>query len=125
MPSGSRLQKIIRWRAHISPAVMKANGTGAVGSALPFGARIRLKADYDISQFPVHLQVILKSHEKIRTDPRRHWQRYYISGAPDDRWDNDELHQLESVKASAFEVVNDPLTQGPAEPPIVDNKSYI
>ena len=29
----------------------------------------------------------------------------YISGAPDNRWDNDELHNLSQVPASAFEVV--------------------
>ncbi len=29
----------------------------------------------------------------------------YISGAPDDRWDNDDLHNLGNVTASDFEVV--------------------
>ena len=29
----------------------------------------------------------------------------YISGAPDDRWDNDDLHDLDQVTASDFEVV--------------------
>jgi hypothetical protein len=29
----------------------------------------------------------------------------YISGAPDSRWDNDDLHNLGSVTASDFEVV--------------------
>jgi hypothetical protein len=29
----------------------------------------------------------------------------FISGAPDDRWDNDDLQQLKSVKATDFEVV--------------------
>jgi hypothetical protein len=29
----------------------------------------------------------------------------YISGAPDNRWDNDDLHTLSQVPASAFEVV--------------------
>lgn len=29
----------------------------------------------------------------------------YISGASDNRWDNDELQKLEQVKASDFEVV--------------------
>jgi len=30
----------------------------------------------------------------------------YISGAPDERWNNDELRQLLQVKASDFEVVS-------------------
>ena len=29
----------------------------------------------------------------------------YLSGAPDDRWDNNDLHNLGQVPASAFEVV--------------------
>jgi hypothetical protein len=29
----------------------------------------------------------------------------YISGAPDDRWDNNDLHQLSGVTAADFEVV--------------------
>jgi hypothetical protein len=29
----------------------------------------------------------------------------YISGAPDDRWNNDDLHSLDQVTASDFEVV--------------------
>jgi len=29
----------------------------------------------------------------------------YISGAPDDRWDNDDLHNLGQLTASDFEVV--------------------
>src|SRR3979490_834898 len=30
----------------------------------------------------------------------------YISGTPDDRWDNNDLHQLSSVTAADFEVVS-------------------
>jgi hypothetical protein len=29
----------------------------------------------------------------------------YISGAPDERWNNDEFQQLGNVKASDFEVI--------------------
>jgi hypothetical protein len=29
----------------------------------------------------------------------------YVSGAPDDRWNNDDLAQLGKIKASDFEVV--------------------
>jgi len=30
---------------------------------------------------------------------------FYISGAPDERWDNDDLQELKNVKASDFEVM--------------------
>ena len=29
----------------------------------------------------------------------------YISGAPDDRWDNNDLHQLGNLKASDFDII--------------------
>ena len=31
---------------------------------------------------------------------------WYVSGAPDPRWSNDELHTLHRVPGSAFEVVD-------------------
>jgi hypothetical protein len=38
---------------------------------------------------------------------------WYITGAPDRRWDDDDLHELGRVPGSAFEVVRSgPLTTG-------------
>jgi hypothetical protein len=31
---------------------------------------------------------------------------YYVSGAPDPRWDDDDLHDLQGITGSMFEVVN-------------------
>ena len=31
---------------------------------------------------------------------------WFISGVPDERWDNDELHELGAVKGSDFEAVD-------------------
>ena len=31
---------------------------------------------------------------------------WFISGIPDERWDNDDLHQLGTVQGSDFEVVD-------------------
>lgn len=91
--------------AHISPARHEGNGTGSPTSALPFGARIRLKANYNISSFSPHLQVILTAMKKYGLILADIGSDMYISGAPDDRWDNDEIQQLGNVKASSFEVV--------------------
>jgi len=74
-------------------------------TALPFGARIRLKGSYDISSFPPHLRTILTAMKKYGLILSDIGSDMYISGAPDNRWDNDELQQLGKVKASAFEVV--------------------
>jgi len=73
----------------------------------PLGQRFRLKADYDISGFSPEVQVILtalKEYGMILADNGSSW---YISGAPDERWNNDILHQLQQVKGSAFEAVDE------------------
>ena len=59
--------------------------------------RFRLKADYDISGFLPENQVILtalKRYGAILADTGSAW---FILGAPDQRWDNDRLSELERV----------------------------
>jgi hypothetical protein len=90
--------------AYISPARHKVNSTGGQYS-LPFGARIRLKANYDISKFPAKVQVILTAMKKYGLILADIGSNMYITGAPDDRWSNDELQQLGKIKGADFEVV--------------------
>ncbi|MBS1915276.1 MAG: hypothetical protein JST87_03305 [Bacteroidetes bacterium] len=90
--------------AYISPARHSVNSSGGQYS-LPFGAKIRLKQNFDISSYPAHVQVILTAMKKYGLILADIGSNMYISGAPDSRWDNDELHQLGNIKASSFEVV--------------------
>jgi hypothetical protein len=90
--------------AYISPARHKVNSSGGQYS-LPFGAKIRLKNSFDISGYSPRLQVILNAMKKYGLMLADIGSNMYISGAPDKRWDNDELHLLGNIKASAFEVV--------------------
>jgi hypothetical protein len=90
--------------AYISPARHKVNSSGGVYS-LPFGGRIRLKQGYDISGFSPEVQVILKAMKKYGLMLADIGSNMYVSGAPDDRWDNEDLHALGTIKASDFEVV--------------------
>jgi hypothetical protein len=72
----------------------------------PMGARFRLKAGYDISGFPLELKIILqamKIYGIILADNGSNW---YVSGAPDERWDNDMLHQLDVLTGHDFEAVD-------------------
>jgi hypothetical protein len=80
-----------------------ANSTSA--NAPPMGMRMRLKANYDISGFSPQVQVILSAMKKYGLIMADNGSSMYISGAPDSRWDNDALHDLGQVPASAFEVV--------------------
>ena len=73
----------------------------------PMGQRFRLKAGFDISPFSAPVRVILqamKTYGLILADNGSAW---YISGAPDPRWDNDMLvGELAQVKGSDFEAVD-------------------
>jgi hypothetical protein len=69
------------------------------------GMRLRLKSNYDISQFSANVQVILTALQHYGMIMADNGSAMYLSGAPDDRWDNDDLHNLGQVPASAFEVV--------------------
>ncbi len=90
----------------------------------PMGERFRLKANFNISGFNPLVQVILralKTYGMILADNGSPW---YISGAPDERWDNDILQQLGSVPGSAFEAVDESSlmsnpNSGRAGPPII------
>jgi hypothetical protein len=70
------------------------------------GQRVRLRRDYDISRFPRQARVVLtalKRYGMILADNGSPW---YLSGAPDPRWSNDQLHTLGRVPGTAFEAVN-------------------
>jgi hypothetical protein len=82
--------------------------------APPMGMRMRLQASYDISSFPPQAQTILtalKTYGMIMAD---NGSSMYITGDPDNRWNNNDLATLKQVPASAFDVILiDPLyTQG-------------
>ena len=72
---------------------------------MPFGSRLRLKAGYDISSFSQTNQVILKAMKKYGLMLADIGSNMYISGAPDKRWNNDDLHKLGKITANDFEVV--------------------
>jgi hypothetical protein len=80
-----------------------ANSSNA--SAAPMGMRLRLKAGFDISSFSAANQVILAALKKYGMIMADNGSSMYISGAPDDRWSNDDLHNLGNITASDFEVV--------------------
>jgi hypothetical protein len=74
-------------------------------SAPPMGTRLRLKASFDISSFSPSNQVILTALKKYGMILADNGSGIFISGAPDSRWNNNDLGQLKSVTASNFEVV--------------------
>ena len=90
--------------AYIHPARHKVNSSGGQYS-LPFGARIRLKANFDISTYSATNQIILRAMKKYGLILADIGSNLYITGAPDERWNNDDLRKLGQLKGSDFEVV--------------------
>ena len=91
-------------KAFISPASHHA-GRGMDATLPPMGMRVRLKADVDISGYPEDCQVILKCLKKYGMILADNGSDWYISGAPDPRWDDESINALKKVRGKDFEVV--------------------
>ena len=92
-------------RAYVWPARHYASDlTGAVYP--PMGQRFRLRADFDVSGFSPEVQVILQALKKYGMILSDNGSSWFISGVPDERWDNDHLHELHQVHGSDFEAVD-------------------
>ncbi len=71
----------------------------------PQGMRVRLRKVFDVSRFPPQARVILtalKTHGMILADNGGDW---FLSGAPDPRWDDEDLATMKRVKVRDFEVI--------------------
>ncbi|MDT4894968.1 MAG: hypothetical protein QOH25_45 [Acidobacteriota bacterium] len=91
-------------RAYVYPARHFAS-SNTNPNLPPMGMRVRLKASFDVSRFSPAMQVILlalKKYGMILADNGSNW---YVSGAPDPRWNDEELNTLKAIKGSDFEVV--------------------
>jgi hypothetical protein len=91
-------------RAYVSPARHYASSNTSADLP-PMGMRVRLKASFDLSGYPTSARVILqalKTYGMMVADNGGNW---FVSGAPDARWNDDELNTLKRVKGSDFEVV--------------------
>lgn len=98
--SASQTEKAYVWPARHYASQL----TG--GQYPPMGARLRLRADFDISGYsPVNKIILtaLKRYGLIIADNGASW---FFGGVPDERWDNDELRQMLAVKGSDFETVD-------------------
>ena len=72
----------------------------------PMGLRLRLKASFDTSGYTGHARVILEAAKKYGFIIADNGTSWYVTGAMDPRWDDDDLNQLKTVPGSAFEAVN-------------------
>jgi hypothetical protein len=90
--------------AYVSPARHRASDLKDPNLP-PMGMRVRLRADFDLSSFPPSAQVILAALKKYGMFVASHGEDWALSGAPDPRWNEADLHTLQRVTGRDFEVV--------------------
>jgi hypothetical protein len=90
--------------AHIYPARHDAGQNNAAYP--PMGLRVRLRASVDTSGFSPQVRVVLqalKTYGMILADNGSNW---FVSGASDPRFNDDDLHLLNRITGSDFDVVD-------------------
>ena len=91
---------------HIWPA--RHDASSLTGDQYPpMGQRFRLKASFDISPYPAQVQVILSALKRYGAILADNGGAWYLTGAPDSRWDDDQLHQLHNILGSNLEAVDE------------------
>jgi hypothetical protein len=91
-------------QAFVLPATHWAS-TNTSTSAPPMGTRLRLKSTFDISGFSPINQTILTALKKYGMILADNGSAIFISGAPDNRWNNTDLSALKTLTGADFEVV--------------------
>jgi hypothetical protein len=91
-------------RAYVSPARHWASSS--TDPALPpMGMRVRLKASVDEATFPAYVRPIIRSMKRYGMLLADNGSSFYVTGAPDSRWSDDQLATLHQLHGNDFEVV--------------------
>jgi hypothetical protein len=91
-------------RGYIHPATHVASDDSDP-SLPPMGLRLRLRASYSLAGFHGESLVILRALKRYGLIVADNGSSWYITGAPDPRWNDDDLEQIKRVPGSAFEAV--------------------
>jgi hypothetical protein len=102
-------------RAYLWPARHHASDRTAPWLP-PMGLRLRVRESFDISGFPPQARAILLAGKRYGFIVADNGSGGYISGAPHRGWDDDDLHTLHDVPASALEVVDTSSLPGHPQP---------
>ncbi len=71
----------------------------------PMGLRLRLKASYSLADFHGQSLIVLRALKRYGLIVADNGSPWYITGAPDPRWNDADLEQIKRVPGSAFEAV--------------------
>jgi hypothetical protein len=92
-------------RGYIHPATHFASGSSDP-SLPPMGLRLRLKASFSLAGYRGQALVVLRALKRYGLIVADNGSSWYITGAPDPRWNDEDLNQLKNVPGSAFEAVH-------------------
>lgn len=92
-------------RAYVYPARHYASDSNDP-SLPPMGLRVRLKASVNIASFPKQARVVLRALQRYGMILADNGSPWYVSGAPNKHWSNDQLHSLGRLTGADFEVVD-------------------
>jgi hypothetical protein len=92
-------------RGYIHPATHFAS-SNSEASLPPMGLRLRLKASFGLAGYHGQALVVLQALKRYGLIVADNGSSWYITGAPDPRWNDEDLNQLKSVPGSAFEAVH-------------------
>jgi hypothetical protein len=92
-------------RAYVYPARHYASSSNDP-SLPPMGLRVRLKASVNIASFPPQARIVLRALQRYGMILADNGSPWYISGAPNPHWSNDQLHTLGRLTGADFEVVD-------------------
>jgi len=102
-------------KAYVHPATHYASSL-TDPSYPPMGARFRLKAGFSISGYSLSNQVILQAMKTYGLILADNGSNLYISGAPDSRWDDEDLNALKNISATNFEMIQLGYASEPSTP---------
>jgi len=90
---------------HIAPARHDA-GFGSCAVQPPMGLRVRLKASVDLTGFGPQARTVLVALQRYGMILADNGSPWYVTGAPDGRWNDDDLHALGRITGADLEVVD-------------------
>jgi hypothetical protein len=91
-------------RGYIHPATHFASNSSDP-SLPPMGLRLRLKASFPLAGYHGEALIVLRALKRYGLVVADNGSSWYITGAPDPRWNDEDLNQLKSVPGSAFQAV--------------------
>jgi hypothetical protein len=92
-------------RGYIHPATHFASNNSDP-SLPPMGLRLRLSAAYSLAGFHGQSLVILRALKRYGLIVADNGSPWYITGAPQRGWNDEDLEQLKRVPGSAFEALS-------------------